>query len=809
MADRQIVPNLPPLSNVKDEATRAALQAIYNSLRVRSGEAGNGERRFVEKWEVSDTQGGGTLVIRNNGGATSGTDSPPVPTPAPTALPVAAIISAVNTSITQSPLWKMLGERIAWVTDSVNLKAIALAAEIKRATNAAFEDASKLVEDIKEGITDIKVKNPDGNGYTALRALKATTDTSSAAIVQLDTVSATSTSANAQATAILQGKVAGAEAAIIQINTIDVTSNSPSAQSIAAMKAVLKDPATGNLMAESYISQINNVSANSLSTNARAVAGMWSTLYDDVTGLEKARSAIVTLNTTTATHTTAIATNLNTVTAMVGQKSAVFFQTTEPVANKNTPPKATDVVLKAGDLWFDTDDKNQPYRWTGTAWAASSDGRIADAAGAVITEKSARVEQDTVIVEAIQTVWGALAGAGSVLVQTGSDGKVTKGSGVTATNWNQVQGALQDAAGNIISSSAIRQEASVALSKAGISESAYTVKIDSDGYVSGYGLASSGARSEFYLRADKFAIGAPVTPRVGFTEKGSWGATTQYYKNDVVQFKGASYDAIIENKGVDPTASHTPAFSAWEKSPALAAPAGENIPFVVHSTAQIINGVTVPAGVYLKNAMIEYLKADQIDTRGLTIKDSSGTVVFGSGTWPAGLSNTAITLNADGSLSGAGGGQVKLESLPAPAGTIEFMKTALNSTNITTYIDSAALNAMVVNKAFINSANINDLAVKSANIDDLQVSSIKLTGSNGGSFAIATATSQGPQEYDFAHLATGGRIPLMSASGFVSGSQGEKFPVVMIGLDKTYVKVLAIVPMNTSHFGGTVRYAFL
>ena len=72
----------------------------------------------------------------------------------------------------------------------------------------------------------------------------------------------------------------------------------------------------------------------------------------------------------------------------------------------------------------------------------------------------------------------------------------------------------------------------------------YTVKVDVEGRISGFGLASSNNRSEFAVRADKFYITPP------------WGSS----------------------KGVSP--------------------------FVVLANPTTINGVTVPAGTYIENAFI-------------------------------------------------------------------------------------------------------------------------------------------------------------------------------------------------------------
>jgi len=165
-------------------------------------------------------------------------------------------------------------------------------------------------------------------------------------------------------------------------------------------------------------------------------------------------------------------------------------------------------------------------------------------------------------------------------------------------------------------SAALQEEKQVRANETGDLFGQYTVKIDLDGYVSGYGLASQVVdgvpTSEFIVRADSFAIGAPGAPGIGYM-----------------------------------------------------------LPFVVQSTPTTINGESVPAGVYMNSAFIVNgsitnakiadasidnakiveldagkintgfldatrieagsIDADKIDSRNLTIKDSLGNILFGAG----------------------------------------------------------------------------------------------------------------------------------------------------------------------------------
>ena len=129
---------------------------------------------------------------------------------------------------------------------------------------------------------------------------------------------------------------------------------------------------------------------------------------------------------------------------------------------------------------------------------------------------------------------------------------------------------------------------------------------------------------------------------------------------------------------------------------------------------------------YLSAARIaaNTITASMIDSRGLTIMDSGGTVLFGSGTpldWsllsgqPSGIYNSNVYIDASGSLHNAGGGSVSLSGLGA--GAFAWLGQ-INSGNVSTYIDSAA----------IGTAYIGDAAIVNAKIGNAEVDTLKVAG---------------------------------------------------------------------------------
>ncbi len=427
---------------------------------------------------------------------------------------------------------------------------------------------------------------------------------------------------------------------------------------------------------------------------------------------------------------------------------------------------------------------------------------------------------------------------------------------------------------------AVRLESAASASRIAGLQAQYTVKIDLAGHVSGFGLSSEAPvdeqpTSRFGVRANQFFVAPPAYA-------GPTAPTQNLY---------AGY--VWTDTSVTPSVTRYYTGSTWTTTP----PA---LPFVVQATPTTINGVNVPAGVYIADAYIangtitnakignaaiddakvanlsaskltagsigvgDYIQstgflsgnqgwrisgngnvefntallrgalavggwiqstnywpgvagwmvaadgaaefdsaairgqltASQIDTRGLTIKDANGNVIFGSGTAlnlqanatnpPGGWLNANITLNANGTLSGAGGGQVNLAGLGysgafdatrnvihagagvpgsglgsdgdlylqtiSPVvwwsriggtwyvaatqgatfvpGTHATITGAIDAGNISTYISQGVIGEAYIGYAAITTAKIADAAISSAKIGVGQVDTLRVAGEN-------------------------------------------------------------------------------
>jgi hypothetical protein len=114
----------------------------------------------------------------------------------------------------------------------------------------------------------------------------------------------------------------------------------------------------------------------------------------------------------------ALSVRIDTVSATAGQH--IFFQTTAPTA------------VGPGDLWFDTDDGNRVYIWTGSAWVDNSDARIATLTASVTTETSARIAADLAEANLRTTLESTVNGVSSSLT-TESATRATADSALSAT----------------------------------------------------------------------------------------------------------------------------------------------------------------------------------------------------------------------------------------------------------------------------------------------------------------------------------------------------------------------------------------
>jgi hypothetical protein len=231
------------------------------------------------------------------------------------------------------------------------------------------------------------------------------------------------------------------------------------------------------------------------------------------------------------------------------------------------------ILLQTGDVWYDTNDSNKLYLWTGSAWVYSPD--------AVITGSVSAVDSRVTTVESTKIGYCTIDGAASD--NTNKDACEAAGG-----TWNvgiPIATAVKQVNVSDGSNSAtLEQRFTAQKTNNDVLLAQYTVKLEVNGYVSGFGLASTAGDSspttDFIINANKFAVAAPMF--VGATAPAS-PFDGQYWRN-----------------------SSTGVVQRWNAK--LAVPAWETrdykLPLAVLTTSKTINDVAFSPGVYIDGANI-------------------------------------------------------------------------------------------------------------------------------------------------------------------------------------------------------------
>lgn len=425
-----------------------------------------------------------------------------------------------------------------------------------------------------------------------------------------------------------------------------------------------------------------------LTTNLNAlsstVSGNYSTLNSAITSEATTRaSADTTLTNSVNSLSSTVTTNYNTLNAAItseastrasadsslsSQISTVSAAATKTRTYLQTTAPTTGMIT--GDLWFDSDDNNKSYRYSGTAWVASDDLRIASNVAAIQTETTARTTADTALASQITTVQ-AVADAKNRVYRQASTPTGTLVSGdlwfdsddnnrpyrYNGSSWELTEDPRIPS--NAV---AIQTETTARVNADNSLFAQYTVKIDTNGYVSGFGLASTATNaapfSDFIIRADRFSVASPSGP------------------------------------GITPI-----------------------VPFVVNTTTQTVNGVSVPAGVYMDAAYIK-----------------NGTITG------AKIGNAAIDTAkiADAAIVSAKIADATITAAKIQDATITSAKIGLGTITAANILDAAITGAKIAN-ATITTANIQDAAITTAKIGNAQITGAKIANATIGSALIANA----------------------------------------------------------------------
>lgn len=282
---------------------------------------------------------------------------------------------------------------------------------------------------------------------------------------------------------------------------------------------------------------------------------------------------------------------------------------------------------------------------------------------------------------------------------------------------------------------------------AGLS-SQYTIKVQAGKYVAGIGLAATegpdgNGTSAMIVAAEKFAIVNPATYTAGLTNTPDpahipFGVDSSgIYLNNNVYVRGSmriDTGGKTLADGLRGSVMVAGAGHSWSDSAARTAvwthlgnsgtPPNNN--HLVIGDSVTIGGTTkhwmggyweIP-GVVLNGSMLVNgsVSAQKIDTRGLDIRDANGNVIFSAGT-----KLDASRIQGLGAMAWANQvnigwheqySHVTLDGQKMRTSDFVNILSKINATNITTFIESAAIGNAYIGSAFVGNASIDTLRIR-------------------------------------------------------------------------------------------------
>ena len=328
-----------------------------------------------------------------------------------------------------------------------------------------------------------------------------------------------------------------------------------------------------------------------------------------ITGSISSLTATLTNDYLTQTDTeNAIAQSSTFLRAYADIQSKVFRQADAPTKRGVDPETAADVALEAGDVWYDTNDGNKLYLWSGSAWVYSPD--------AVITGSVTAVDARVTTVETTQIGYCTIGGLASDDTNR-ADCEAAGGTwnvGIPiATAVKQVS--ISDGA----DSATLETRATAQKTLNDGLKAQYTIKLDVNGNVAGYGVfADSTGSSEFIANVNRFAV---TTPQTSIQLRAN---NTVYAVGAIARVAGADSKTLVCKVG-GTTGSSTPTIGdigAVVTDGSVRWQIASRVPFAVQAVPTNINGQPVPAGVYIDAAYVLNATIQNAQIADLAVDDN-------------------------------------------------------------------------------------------------------------------------------------------------------------------------------------------
>ena len=664
------LPGLPPIPSNASSEVKAYLKAVGEVLEVRAGRRGDPLDRAITLRELIDsglaTQlkaapfDPNNINVGNLGFSNQPTNSA-IP-PAPTTLTASAGLKYV--------LLEYNNPKLAYLNHGF--------AEVYRHTSDTIGDA--ILVGTSPTFTFSDAPSTAGTYYYWVRFVSDT-----GVVGPFNATAGTSATIQTDVSFLLQTLTSSISASQLTTSLANQIDGSGSAADLAALETFVGfdsttsiTPGTNDLKA---LIDLNETAANSVKTmigwtstysgdnlttrigdNETDITALQTTVNDSSTGVAASATAISALQTDLATAEGNISTNTSDITALestVNDSSTGVAATATALSNLTTR-----VTTAEGTISTNTSD------------ITTLENTVNDSTSGVAANATAITGLGT----RLTTAEGSITSQASDISDLNAEVFDSSGNGVLAsiTSVNTVSSAVTALEGQVFESDGTTPRLATAASVSTLNttvggnttsiqtaqtsinglEGQYTVKIDSNGNVAGFGLANTssaaGSSSEFTVRADRFAI---------------------------------------VNSSNNQTTS----------------------PFIVQTTQQTIGGVTVPAGVYIDGAQIKNASIDGAKIANATIGDAKITNGLSANKITVGTLD-AGRLNLDNQTITTVGGAIAIKDLGVDSAKIN------NAAITTAKINNGAITNAKIGNAAIQTANIGDLQVNRLKIANGAVS---------------------------------------------------------------------------------------
>lgn len=466
-----------------------------------------------------------------------------------------------------------------------------------------------------------------------------------------------------------------------------VTAVSAEATRIDALIVSVDTPSTGLLARASALEVVTtNVTSGNAALASRASA-LEATVNDATTGVSATASALDVVETIVNHGTsgnTALASRTSALEASVDTPGTGLTARATALENVTTNVTSGNTALASRALALET-SVNGGSGLLARATALETVTTNVTSGNAALAGRASALEAT---VNNGATGVAATASALDIVEATVNDG--TNGVTATATRVNTLFTKIDSPTiGNNPTYAALQNEATLRQAADGSITAQYTVKMDLNGFVSGFGLMSSlvaggTPTSTFIVNVDKFAVATPTSSVAG------WSASNTVGINQIRRIVGVD-DKVLVCKTPGVTAGSAPsiagAIGTLVTDGSVVWQVASRVPFSVLTVPTTINGVAVPAGVYIDGAytlnqtigslQIREITADKITTGTLNAAlIFAGSLSAATGTFAGSLS--AATGTFSGALSAATG--TFAGALSAATGTFSGSLSAAGGT---------------------------------------------------------------------------------------------------------------------------------